>query len=355
MPETDKNAINPPAFSPEAMPKFIVKTPLNMEYIAASHLMDRGVKVTEVRPSGFFGLLLAESSSEEELNVPEVENVIPVLVECEATLESITSTTNRIVEKMREMGAKSFDVKARVRGKKPFRNRDVTSLLSQKIAESGFTQNWIEPDVTVCVEVIGNKAYIGIVKGVLEHRKYLGKEDSTKLFGKVSIVQMPYLEKKAYEFGEAIGRAAQAFEVRELVIAPCGYVNAFELEQFLRGVRVGQKSRLEIQKKAYSRDVRETSVLLHDLYQCVRDKRRKRNLIIVTDPAGVPVSEIHDELARKIKMCDEIVILAGSRSGIPKGVFRFADYVIDLAPNVTFATEHTIPAILSVLAEMWVS
>ncbi len=335
--------------------KFIVKTPLNMEYIAASHLMDNGVKVVEVRPSGFFGLLIAESDDEEKLNVPEVENIIPVVEECDAEIESILSKADAVAEKMKGIGARTFDVKARVRGRKSFRNRDVTSTLSSRLLEFGFTQDWIEPDVTVCVEVIGNRAYIGMIRGVLEHRKYLGKEDSTKLFGKVSIVQTPYLEKKAYEFGEAIGRAAQAFEVKELVIAPCGYVNAFELEQFIKGVRVGQKSRLEVQKRAYSRDVRETAVLLHDLYQCVRDKRRKRNLIIVTDPAGVSVSEVHNELTGKIKRCDEIVIFAGSRQGIPKGVFRFADYVIDLAPNVTFATEHTIPAILSVLAEMWIS
>jgi len=337
------------------MPKYIVKTPLNMEYIAASHLMDSGVKVVEVRPSGFFGLLIAEAAESDKLNVPEVENAIPVIEECDADLEEIISRAGSVAEKMREEGVKTFDVKARVRGKKPFKNRDVTSSLSEKLIEMGFTQEWIEPDVTVCVEVIGNRAYIGLIRGVLEHRKYLGKEDSTKLFGKVSIIQTPYLEKKAYEFGEAIGRAAQAFEVKELVIAPYGYTNAYELEQFIKGVRIGQKSRLEVQKRAYSRDVRETAVLLQDLYQCVRDKRRKRNLIIVTDPAGVPVSDVHDEIAGRIKRCDEIVILAGSRHGIPKGVFRFADYVIDLAPNVTFATEHTIPAILSVLAEMWVS
>ncbi len=330
--------------------KFVVKTLLNMEYIAASRLKDEGMKVLEVRPSGFFGLLIVEGEKLPE--IPEVENYIPVVAECEASMESILSCTERIVEELKKRNARTFDVKAKVRGKHDFKSRDVTNALTEKLIEK-FKLDWVEPDVTVCVEVIGKKAYIGIVEGVVEHRKYLGKPDSTRLFGKVCVVQTPYLEKKAYEFGEAVGRAAQAFEVKELIIAPYGYVNAFELEQFIKGVRIGQKSRLEVQKRAYSREVRVTDVLIHDLFQCVRDKCRKRSLVIVTDPAGKPVKEVKDELIKRLQRCDEVVILAGSRHGIPKGVFRFADFVIDLAPNVTFATEHTIPAVLCLLAELW--
>ncbi len=328
--------------------KYIVKTVLGMEYIAASRLRDEGVNVISIRPSGFLGLLIVEGY-EDKLNIPEVENYIPVFAECNAEIEEIVKKVEEVVEEIPVEG--TFDVKAKVRGKHPFKNRDVTNAVVDSLIGK-LKLDWVSPDVTICVEVIGSKAYIGVVKGVLEHRKYLGKPDSTKLFGKVSIVQTPYLEKKAYEFGEAVGRAVQAFEVKELVIAPYGYVKAFELEEFLRGVKSGQKSRLEVQKRAYSREVRETDVLLQDLYQCVRDKRRRRNLILVTDPAGKPVYEVREELKKKVKFCDEVVVLAGSRYGIPKGIFRFADFVIDLAPNVTFATEHTIPAILSVLAEI---
>ncbi len=328
--------------------KFVVKTLLGMEYITASRLKDLGANVIEIRPSGFLGLLIVEGD-ESQLSIPEVESYVPILVECDANLDEIAKATEKIIEQLKDV--KTFDVRAKVRGKHNFKSRDVSNLVSEKLMEN-YKLDWISPDVTVCVEIIGKKAYIGFIKGVFEHRKYLGKFDSTKIFSKTVIVQTPYLEKKAYEFGEAIGRAAQAFEVKELIIAPYGYVDAFELEEFIRGVRVGQKSRLNIQKKAYSREVRETKVLLQDLFQCVRDKRRKKNVIIVTDPAGEPVYNIKEELRKKISFCNEIVVLAGSRHGIPKGIFRFADFVVDLSPNITFATEHTIPSILCVLIEI---
>ncbi len=54
-----------------------------------------------------------------------------------------------------------------------------------------------------------------------------------------------------------------------------------------------------------------------------------------------------------MKFADEIVIFAGSRVGIPKGLFRLADFVIDLAPYITFATEQTIPVTLSALLTIY--
>ena len=164
-------------------------------------------------------------------------------------------------------------------------------------------------------------------------------------------MQVPYLETLtgAREIGERIGRAAQSFEVKELIIAPYGYVNAFELAEFIKGIRRGKVSRLEVQKRSYARDVRDVPVFVQDLYQTVRDKRRKNNLLIITDPTGVQISKVKDKLKRKIKLAREIVVFIGSRQGIPKGLFKMADYVVDLAPYITFATEQAIPAVLIAL------
>ena len=90
-------------------------------------------------------------------------------------------------------------------------------------------------------------------------------------------------------------------------------------------------------------------ILLQDLYQVARDKRRKRNLLIVTDPTGKQLVDVKDDLGKKMLYADEIVVFVGSRVGIPKGVFRLADYVVDLSPYITFATEQAIPAALIAL------
>lgn len=71
--------------------------------------------------------------------------------------------------------------------------------------------------------------------------------------------------------------------------------------------------------------------------------------MIVTDPTGKQIVDVKDELKKDLKYAKEIVVFIGSRQGVPKGVFRLADYVIDLAPYITFATEQAIPATLIAL------
>ena len=102
------------------------------------------------------------------------------------------------------------------------------------------------------------------------------KTDRLKFFGKISFVQMPYLEnpKGAREIGERIGRNAQSFEIKELIIAPYGYVNANELLEFLKGIRGGKELRLRIKRKSYARDVKEVIVYVRDLIQTFRDRKK---------------------------------------------------------------------------------
>ena len=76
-----------------------------------------------------------------------------------------------------------------------------------------------------------------------------------------------------------------------------------------------------------------------------RDKvERKKSLVIVTDPLGEEISKVKEELGRELVRRDEVVVFIGAREGIPKGMFRCADFVLDLAPYITFATEIGIPA-----------
>ncbi|MET1124200.1 MAG: SPOUT family RNA methylase [Archaeoglobaceae archaeon] len=325
-----------------------------MEYVAASYIKEKfpGVEV-EVRPNGFLGLLVVHGDLKEEdlEDVPEIESVIPVAVQCKAELSEILSHAEQIAELVK--GAKTFAIRTKRRGKHDFSSLDVNLDLGDRIRElTGAEVDLNFPEKAVYVEIIGDRAFIGVIDGSKERKKYRPEKfDSLKLMSRISVVQIPYLEdmKAAREIGERIGRAAQAFEVKELIIAPFGYVNAYELENFIRGVREGQKTRYEIQRKAYAREVRKVPVYVHDLYQTIRDKRRKRNVLIITDPTGKQLSEVKDELTKACRYADEIVVFVGSRVGVPKGLFKMADFVIDLAPYITFATEHAIPATLVAL------
>lgn len=335
----------------------IAKTQRNMEYIAkhAVHEELGDVKV-EVRPRGFLGLLIVHSNEIEKLRkIPEIETLIPIVVRCKAELGEITSKASELIEYAGNFD--TFAVRTTRRGKHNFTSLDVNISLGSKIKElTGADVDLDFPDKSFYVEIIGEKAYLGVIDGSEERKKYTPeKKDSRKLLNRISIVQLPYLGSlnAARSMGERIGRAAQSFEVKELIIAPFDYVEITELEAFLGGVRVGKKSRLEIQKRTYSRKVREVKIYLHDLYQVVRDKKKKGNILIATDPTGKQISDIENKLKSELHQAKEIVIFIGSRQGIPKGIFRLCDYVIDLSPYITFATEQAIPAVLIALISVF--
>ncbi len=332
----------------------LVKTQRGLEYVAANHIKDAigDVKI-EIRPAGYLGILIVYSNSIEKIrDVPEVEKAIKIISTCKSDLENIISKAGEIVSHLGEF--ETFAIRTTRRGKKiGFSSVDVNIKLGKKIQELTNAEVDLDfPDKAIYVEIINERTFIGILDGKEEKKKYTPeKVDSRKFFEKISFVQMPYLEnlKGAREIGERIGRAAQSFEIKELIISPYGYINAYEMLEFLKGIKRGQLARLKIQKRSYAREVREVPVLIQDLYQTVRDKRRKKNILIVTDPTGEQIRDVKDDLKKALERCNEVVIFAGSRSGLPKGIFRFADFVIDLSPYITFATEHTIPTSLIAL------
>lgn len=339
--------------------KFIVKTQRGMESVAANYIKE---SLPDARvwasPMGYYGLVIVETdeekAAEEILEIPEVERLIPVIVEVSAELEKIVESAEKLAPMIKE--SETFAVKTKRRGKHGFTSMDVNRELGARIRElTNADVNLSWPDKVVQVEIIGDKAYISVVPGE-EFRKFTpDKIDARKLFRKVTLVQMPYWGdyKACRSFGEKIGRAAQAFEVKELIIAPKEKMDAFELAEFINGVRIGQESRHGIQREAYPWKVEKVPVSVWDLYQVVRDKRRGKRLLIITDPKGPTLAEVKEKLAKDMFYAKEVVIFVGSREGIPRGLFRFADYVVDLAPYMTFATEHGIPAALVSLWEVY--
>jgi len=335
--------------------KFLIKTQRGMEAVAANYIKDvlEDAKVW-IAPQGYSGLVLVETEdkdAEQKLfDIPEIERVIPVLFEVPATIEDILSVSEQIAAYIKE--GESFAIKTKRRGKHEFSSVDVNVALGGKIKElTNAEVDLTFPDKAVLVEIIGDRAYISIT-GKEEWKKFTpDKIDARKLFKKVTIVQMPYWGdyKACRNFGEKIGRAAQAFEVRELIIAPKEKIDAYELMEFIKGVKIGQESRHQIQREAYPWKVEKVPVSVWDLYQVIRDKRRNKRLLIITDPKGHSVSEVKENLAKDLYYAKEVVVFIGSREGIPRGLFRYADYVIDLAPYMTFATEHGIPAALIAL------
>jgi len=336
----------------------LAKTQRGLEYIAASHVRDQlGDVEIEVRPDGYLGVLIIHSDEINKIKeIPEIEKAIPILFTVKSNLDEILSKAEDIVKAMGDF--ETFAVRTTRRGlKHNFNSMDVNIKLGKRIQEiSNADVDLNNPDKAVYVEIFNERTFIGILDGKEERRKYTPEKiDSLKFFGKVSFVQIPYLEnlKGAREIGERIGRAAQSFEIKELVIAPYDYVDAVELMEFLKGLRRGQLARLGIQKRSYSREVREVKVFVQDLFQTFRDKRRKKNLLISTDPTGNQIADIREDLKKAISRANEIVIFAGSRVGLPKGILRLSDFVIDLTPYITFPTEIALPASLIALLDVY--
>lgn len=336
----------------------IVKTVRDYENVVAQILKESfpGVEVLP-RPLDFSGLVLvrgnmpAEDLAKEiKVKVPEAERAFPVKYYVPANLDAITDAAKKIASDL--AGAKSFAVNTVRRGHHNFTSIDVNIRAGAAIKDiSGLPVNLDFPDKVVFVEIVGPHAYLGIVDGSEFPKKMRpGKFQVREYFRKVSIVQMPYLGgiEASHEMGVRIGREAQTFEVGELVIAPIGIVRADELNAFLKGVFEGIESRYQIQAKSYAHKPHKTEVYVQNLYELVRE--RASEPIVVFEPEGEPVSSISEKLAELVIKSRRISLLIGSREGIPLGIFRFANLVVDLCPGVTIATDLAAASALIALA-----
>jgi len=335
--------------------QLIIKTPLGLERIVASRAAELVGGRVVARPRGFMGLVVVDGLEDPdkaaeliEKALPEAEYVLRILATARADLEEIASSAARVAKEL--IGPdETFAVRTTRRGRHDFTSIDVNVRVGSAVQEAtGADVNLTEPDKIVWVEFVGPEVGIAITPGRIVWKKHRpGKPEVLKLLKRISFAQMPYLGDGARLMGIRIGRAAQAFELGELVITPHEPVDVGQLNAFLSGLLEGRESRFRIQKKTYARKVERVPFRLQDLYQFVRD--RIGEPMIVTDPTGKTVSEAAKEIEEAFKQGGRVNILAGAREGIPKGVFRFATVVVDLCPGLTFATEHTIPATVGAL------
>ncbi len=336
--------------------EIIIKTPLGLEKITAARVNELEPKAElVVKPYGYEGLVIVERCPDKQLlaskiagEIPEAEKIIPVDKTVDANVEAIAQAAAEI-SAGRITSNDTFAVRTVRRGRHDFTSIDVNRRAGAEVVKTtGASVNLDFPDKIVQVEIIQDKAALAVLDGSVEWRKMgVGKRSSLNFFRRVSIVQMPYLGslEGAREIGARIGRAAQAYEVRELIIAPNKPVDAVELAVFINGVKEGIESRYSIQQRSYARRVDKTPIIVQDLYQLVRERRDEP--IIVFEPEGETLDKTVSLLVEIFKQHKRVNFLLGSREGIPKGVYRIANLVIDLAPEITLPTELAAPVALA--------
>ncbi len=342
--------------------RVIVKTPKMLENVTAMRIKEVTGCKTIPKPEGMQGLVLVICDKEPEEvaktileNIPEAEKVLPVYLTTKADLDSICEESKRLAKKYLNMD-ETFAVRTTRRGKHDFTSLDVNVRAGACIQEATNSPVDLEhPDKIFWVEIIKDKAYISVTKGNIIYKKtYPGKPDATRFLRKIVIAQMPYLGdyKGARKIGVRLGRVLQTFEVNEFYVTPHKPAPADELNVFLDGLLEGRKSRYDIQRRTYSREVHRVPVYVYDLYQYVRNAKGKGEPIIVTSTKGKYIGEVRKELKEIFEKNKKVHILIGSREGIPTGIYRFADLVIDIMPGITLATDVAMGAILTAIVNV---
>ncbi len=339
----------------------LIKTRLGFEKIVANRVREiDGEAIVIPSPKGFKGLVLVKAGSMDPYDlvrrildeVVEADKVIPIDSVVEARLDAMAEEVARLARE-RIGSNESFAVRTTRRGRHSFTSIDVNVVVGDAVRKAtGASVNLRYPDKIVLVEIIADKALLSIQPGSIEwHKMSPEKKDLRRLFSRITVVQMPYLgpRESIIAMGKRIGREVQNFEVRELVIAPIGLVDAVQLKLFIDSVLEGIESRYEVQKKSYPHKPHKVPVYVMDLHQFVRE--RGDEVLIVFEPEGRYIGELVDELYDKVlKTRKRVNLLFGSREGIPLGVYRYADLVVDIAPGITLSTDYAAAAGLIALA-----
>ena len=339
--------------------KILVKTPRGLERVAASvieEVLGESVKVRPL-PRGFKGLVIVEvkGSPEKaatiiEREVLEAEKVLMVMAEVDSDLDEIARAAADVA-RGRISESETFAVRTTRRGRHDFTSIDVNVRAGAAVQEEvGAPVNLTYPDKIVWVEVLDEKTFISITSGAEEKKKtYPGKPNVLGILRKIRVVQMPYTGpvEAAYKIGVRIGRAAQTFELRELVVAPFKPVNAREMAAFLKGVFEGIDSRYKIQRKTYAHKVVKVPVVIQDMYQFVRDHRGEP--IVATSTRGRVITEVSREVREVVEGSKVVNVLIGAREGIPTGILKRATLTVDVAPGITLATDLALTSIITAL------
>ena len=321
--------------------RYIVTTQVGVERVAAGRINDVPDFTAELQ-GNFGGLLIVNTDAEDAItelsNIPEVINILPVEAECPAEIDTIVNVgSNLASEKIPH--SKTFAVVTTRRGRHTFTSIDINIALGNAIQRD---VNLEKPDHTVCVEIINQTAYLCVIPEKNRIEKPGGL--AHRIASKIAIVQMFYPnESNVTEgMGHRIGRAAQAFGVKELILAHSMGTEAEDFSRFCQGAFKGRQTRLKKTRRIRGDRVRKVPIRVADLYQVVRHKQNEP--IVITSAFGEDVSKCYPKVADLFSNATTVNLFIGAREGIPKGLYRFADVILNLAPGITFATEHGIPA-----------
>ncbi len=330
-------------------PCLLVKCALGFENVVAARIKESAPWLEpQPSPRGFKGLVLVYGCRDKEADarliedsVPEADKVVRIEGYARAELDDMARVAAELARSRIEPG-ECFAVRTTRRGSHGFTSIDVNVVVGDAVRRAtGACVNLSFPDKVVAVEIVGKEAFISIYPGRLEWKKMKpGKNPLTKLFKRISVVQMPYLGPldACRNMGVRIGREVQNFEVRELIVAPSGQVDARQLAEFIMGVVEGIESRFQVQSKSYARRPWKVPVYVQDIHQLVRERRGEP--IIVMEPEGEYITRVAEDLWRLIRSSKRVNVLVGAREGIPLGIYRHADLVVDIAPGITLSTDY---------------
>ena len=345
---------------------FIVKTLKGLENIAVSYIYDLFPKCKiDIKPEGYYGIILVNIPEEKTkrisllYSIPELEKIIPVEKITRAEPETLCQEAKSLARKFL-CENDTFAVRTIRRGTHNFTSIDINVKVGSCIQEvKGNKVDLTSPDKIFWIEIINEKAYISVLSKNLSYKKKIPeKPNSLKILRKTIIVQTPYLDDKAsYKIGVRIGRTVQSYEIPSLVIAPYGQTDAFQLMKFLEGLNEGIYSRYKLQLKAYNdREIYKTKVYLQDLYQFIRNVCKEREGVIITTTKGKNIDINTRNLIKELyEEKKKIYILIGSNKGIPTGLYRQADILLDIAPYITLATDIAVPSIISAILNILIS
>ncbi|NKB70462.1 MAG: hypothetical protein GKR89_25615 [Candidatus Latescibacteria bacterium] len=328
--------------------QFLLKTDLAIDKTVATHVRELDLTCTNDFGS-IQGIVLVEDAPTEALalleKIPEIQTILPVDVECPADLDAMVAAGLEVArEKL--SGDQSFAVRCTRRGAQAYSSVDVEVALGAVVNEElGCHVDLTIPDQTLYVEIIQRRAFICAFQGQVEQRKSFAGDIGRRVADHTSIIQLPYLYHSdvSTSMGHRIGRAAQAFGVKELIIGLEEMVGATDLMRFIEGLTKGRKTRYDKAKNIKEGRLKRVPIHVTDLYQLVR--QRAEEPMIITSALGQPLDQAAPTI-RELYKKKRVNIFIGSRQGIPKGVSRYADAVVNLFPGQTYATENGIPAAL---------
>ncbi len=338
------------------MYQIIVKTEIGLERIVATKIKEILPKCGVVAaPHGFKGLVVVSGCDDPREDAKKIEQILEAS-RVEVMDVCVEAKLNRIVEAIASLAdlvaGKRFAIRTFRRGRHDFTSSEVNVLGGAEVLKRVNAKvDLTNPEVVIVVEIIADVACVAVTKpDVIELKKMKGKVDVRYIIRKMSVAQEPYLGpiEGVREIGRRIGRIIQSYEVPEYIVAPFEPVRAYELAELIFSIDEGIRSRLEVERRAYHKAVRRSNVLVYDMYQLVY--MRSTEPIIVFEPEGEPISKVKDELKELFKK-RRVTLLLGARKGVPLGIYRYADIVVDVAPGITLSTEVALAASIEAIIE----